>query len=101
MRFFIAEVKQTISRMVSVESKLRAVRRDFTFGTHEEVFVAAVAKLVFTLSASEMHAAAAGQIVSEFAFRTIDAIQFQMLRNPLSLYVGVVRLFPLCKHFTR
>lgn len=81
--------------MVSMETELRTVGRHFTLGAHEEVFVAAIAELVFALGTSEVHTAAPGQIVSEFAFRTIYAIQLQMLRHTLGLNVRIVRFLPL------
>lgn len=87
--------------MVSMETELGAVGRHFTFGAHEEVFVASVAELVFALGTCEVHAAAPSQVVPEFAFRTINAIQFQMLRHTLSLNVRIVGFLPLGELFAR
>lgn len=84
-----------------METELSAVGRHFTFGAHEEIFVAAVAELVFALGACEVHTTAPSQVVSELAFRTINAIQFQMLRHTLSLNVRIVGFLPLGEFFAR
>lgn len=83
-----------------MQTELGTIGWHFTLGSHKEIFVAAVAELVFTLRASEMHAPATGQIVSEFAFWTIYPIQFQMLRHTLRLNIRIVRLLPLGELFT-
>lgn len=56
MRFFISQIKQTISRMMRMQSKFGTIFRHAAFGAHPERLSTSIAKFKFTLGAREMHA---------------------------------------------
>jgi len=64
-------------------------------GAHQEGLVATIAKLKLALCAGEMHATATSEIVSEFAFWTIDTVQLQVPFDALILNVRIIGFLPL------
>lgn len=59
-RYLVAEIEKTVARVMCVQAKLGAVRRDIALGTHHEGSRTAVAELKLALGAREMHAATPG-----------------------------------------
>lgn len=58
MRLLVSEVEQTVAWMVRVQAELGAVFAQAAARSHCEGLSASVAKLVFALGTSEMHAPA-------------------------------------------
>lgn len=58
MWFFISQIKQTISRMMRMQSKFGTIIGHSAFSAHFKGLTASIAKFKFTLSTREMHAPA-------------------------------------------
>merc|ERR1719370_477139 len=96
-RFLVPQIKETVARMVSVESKFRTSRISSAFCSEFERAVATDAELVLALRAGEMHTASLGERVPEVASGATDPVLRQVGLNALSLSIRVVLLFPSSK----
>lgn len=100
MWLLVPQVEETISRVMGMKTEFRAILRHCALGAHHERFITSVAELELALRTSEVHTAAPGQGITEFALGTIDAVDLQMFGHSFILRIRVVILLPLGKLVT-
>jgi len=54
--FLVTKIEQAIARMMGVQAQFGAIRTNRALRPHHEGLAATAAKLIFTLTAREMHA---------------------------------------------
>lgn len=113
----VAQIEETVARMMGMETQFGTVRRYIALGAHHEGSGTAVTELKFALGAGEMHATTPEsrvtekfvkrrldrelgsklpcQRISKLALGTIDAIMCQMLLNTLCLQFRIIFTLPL------
>lgn len=80
--------------MVRVQSHPAAGLGQAALGAHHKRLAAAEAELVLALGAREVHTAAARQREAVFAFRTVDAVNLQVLGDAFRLRIRIVGRLP-------